>query len=61
MAVKLNRPSAIGALSITPLIDVVFLLLIFLPGCNTFFRGRATTGIGPARSDRSTAGRHSAE
>ena len=29
MAVKLNRPSAIGALSITPLIDVVFLLLIF--------------------------------
>ncbi len=29
MAVKLNRTGAVGALSITPLIDVVFLLLIF--------------------------------
>ena len=29
MAVQLKRPSAVGALSITPLIDVVFLLLIF--------------------------------
>ena len=29
MVVKLNRSGAIGALSITPLIDVVFLLLIF--------------------------------
>ncbi len=29
MAVKLKRSSAIGSLSITPLIDVVFLLLIF--------------------------------
>lgn len=29
MAVKLKRTSAIGSLSITPLIDVVFLLLIF--------------------------------
>ena len=29
MSVKLNRTSAVGSLSITPLIDVVFLLLIF--------------------------------
>jgi biopolymer transport protein ExbD len=29
MAVKIKRSSAIGSLSITPLIDVVFLLLIF--------------------------------
>ena len=29
MAVKLKRSSAVGSLSITPLIDVVFLLLIF--------------------------------
>lgn len=29
MTVKLKRTSAIGSLSITPLIDVVFLLLIF--------------------------------
>ncbi|MEL7499238.1 MAG: biopolymer transporter ExbD [Planctomycetota bacterium] len=29
MSVKLKRTSAIGSLSITPLIDVVFLLLIF--------------------------------
>lgn len=29
MAIKLSRSQSIGALSITPLIDVVFLLLIF--------------------------------
>ena len=29
MAVKLRRGSALGALSMTPLIDIVFLLLIF--------------------------------
>ena len=29
MAVQLKRPSAVAALSITPLIDVVFLLLVF--------------------------------
>lgn len=29
MPVQLNRSSAIGSLSVTPLIDVVFLLLIF--------------------------------
>jgi biopolymer transport protein ExbD len=29
MSVKLKRTSAVGSLSITPLIDVVFLLLIF--------------------------------
>ena len=29
MAVTIKRTSAIGSLSITPLIDVVFLLLIF--------------------------------
>ena len=29
MAVKLKKSSAIGALSLTPLIDIVFLLLVF--------------------------------
>ena len=29
MAVKIKKGAALGALSITPLIDVVFLLLIF--------------------------------
>ncbi|MEM7783168.1 MAG: biopolymer transporter ExbD [Planctomycetota bacterium] len=29
MAVKIKRTSAIGSLSVTPLIDVVFLLLVF--------------------------------